>query len=155
MTNTTTILASLADKPAEEILKVFPEPFAPKVIDGLYMTSDPQTLYRTSAVACPVDLMLGFNADEGFGFLDLFHIQKSQCKSREVAEKAMALIVERDFYRALPRRARNLVIELLRENYIRDCPDDGDSLAKAVSDCYGDILFVAPTFHTAEQHSGN
>lgn len=60
-------MAFLATKSSMDIVKHSGEGFNP-VVDGVFLTDHPWTLYQSGHVN-PVNAIIGFNSDEGIGFV--------------------------------------------------------------------------------------
>ena len=100
-----------------------------------------------------MDLLLGFNKDEGAQFV--FMLAQALSVSRtEDAHGIIETVIKKIFFRGSP--AGDRIVRAVMERYFRDV--DGmspDRLTQALSDMYGDVLFIAPAVNVANRHSGN
>lgn len=119
------------------------------VVDGYVLKEKPEELYRRKEYH-PVDLMLGFTADEGAQFV--FNLLGGHCaKSVAQVKEILTMITTKMFFRGQPRALD--VRDAVWQRYIGD-ETDLEALTKALVTLYGDLMFVAPSFNIAKQHSG-
>ena len=144
------VLAFLQSKPAKEIIEGLGVGFSP-VLDGTYLSVDPERALCTNQWP-PVDLLLGFTANEGYQFIkDLTRQRKTV--GPETMQALIDFIFRRAFYRGVPRVED--IIKVVYESYFKDIDKvDGETLTKTLCEMYGDLLFMAPSILVAAIHSG-
>jgi|SRR6218665_745442 len=81
----------LADKSAMDIVNRFGYGFNP-VVDGLFMPQTPISLHDAGKFH-PVDILLGFNTDEGFSFIKNLLLEEKREMSPDLASDILKLIV--------------------------------------------------------------
>ena len=116
------------------------DPFAPTVLDGRYLTEEALTSFQTGRFH-GVDCIIGFNSSEGSFFMP------PSIKDRAAAEKALAGYMAVCF-RGKPRELIDRVTELAKAEYLKS-----DNYISDVSDCYGDVYFVASSILQARYQS--
>lgn len=85
------LVAFLADKSAMDIVNHFGYGFNP-VVDGQFMPEPPISLYGADKFN-PVDILLGFNTDEGFSFIRALLVEEKREMTPDLASDILKVIV--------------------------------------------------------------
>ncbi len=119
------------------------------VIDGDVIPGSAWDLYPSGQIQ-KVDLLLGFNVDEGYLFLRFFGATDSLVKSREQAEN-MARMFFMDL--SLPSASIEQAVAALSPLYFDECGDDVEKLTRATSDMLAHMFEDPGIVWTAKHHS--
>lgn len=138
----------LADKSAMDIVNRFGYGFNP-VVDGLFMPQTPISLHDAGKFH-PVDILLGFNTDEGFSFIKNLLLEEKREMSPDLASDILKLIVFKHLFRGLPNGEK--IRQALHEEYLAGISEP-QVLHQRLVMMYGDILFIMPMLLQAMQHS--
>lgn len=142
------LVTFLADKSAMDIVNHFGYGFNP-VIDGQFMPEPPISLYGADKFL-PVDILLGFNTDEGFSFTRTLLIEEKREMTPDLASDIVKVIVFKHLFRGLPNAEK--IRQVLHREYLADV-NDPQLLHQRLAEMYGDILFTMPMLFQAIQHS--
>ncbi len=97
-----------------------------------------------------VELLLGFNADEGYMFFPYFGAPDFQVKTKKAAEKMV-----QDCLLALgfPSTTAEKAVAMASPLYFDQCGDDTEKLTQALSELLGHIIIEPSVLWTAKHHS--
>lgn len=141
------IVEFLSDKSSTDIVKMLGEGFNPTV-DGVFLSDVPLNLYRSGKFN-PIDVIIGFNTNEGMQFIERLK-QRFSIFPKESAENLLKTIVFNQFYRGRPNADE--IYRTLHSTYIEKASSALELQQKLV-EVYGDILFILPALTQASLHS--
>ncbi len=143
------IVCFLKTKTADELMAATVACPCPVVIDGDVIPGRPRDLYLSGQIQ-NVDLLLGFNADEGYMFLSFLGAPDFQVKERAAGEGILRLCLM--MMNTSPTVAENVVAKV-SPLYFDQCGDDTEKLTRATSDLLAHVMMEPPMIWAANEHS--
>ncbi len=117
--------------------------------DGDTICINPKDPYLSGQVQ-DVELLLGFNADEGYMFFPYFGAPDFQVKTTKAAEKmAQDCLLAMGF----PSTTADKAVPMISSLYFDQCGDDTEKLTRATSELLGHIFIEPAVLWTAKHHS--
>ena len=129
---------------AEELRNVCGDEYQPTV-DGTFLPDFPENLFKLDYLHKTIDVIYGFNSDEGAMFI--YGLNGFQLiRNRQEAERILDQLVDKMFFRGSAKCEQ--IKHVLRREYLSD-GDTAERLTHGLIQLHGDLLFVAPTFQCA------